>query len=108
MLYLILCIAHTDRLSYHDSIVVPVLVLAKLGTVAEATDTEVKVATHGASYPNCIRDVLTAWVAMVFHSGLGYFHFQGHTCISFPYSYRATYRHKNLPPKKVCGNGGII
>lgn len=50
----------------------PILVLAELGAVAEASDAEVKVTADGAAYPDRIGDVLAAWVAMVFNARLRY------------------------------------
>lgn len=58
--------------TYHDPVIVPVLVLAQLGTCAEAAHTEIKVAAHGASYPDRVGNVSAAWVAMIFNTRLGY------------------------------------
>jgi len=48
----------------------PILVLAQLGTAAEASHAEVKVTADGAAYPDSVGDVLAAWVAVVFNARL--------------------------------------
>lgn len=58
--------------TYHDPVIVPVLVLSQLGTCAEAAHTEIKVAAHGAPYPDRVGNVSAAWVAMIFNTRLGY------------------------------------
>lgn len=57
---------------YHDAVVVPVLVFAELCAVAEAADAEVKVAADSASYPDGVRDVLAARVAVIFNTRFSY------------------------------------
>jgi hypothetical protein len=56
--------------THHHSVVMPILVLAQLGTAAEASHAEVKVTADGAAYPDSVGDVLAAWVAVVFNARL--------------------------------------
>lgn len=59
-------------MTYHDAVVMPVLMFAELHTVAEAADAKVKVAADSASYPDGIRDVAAARVAVIFNTRLSY------------------------------------
>lgn len=59
-------------MTYHDAVVVPVLMFAEFHTIAEAADAEVKVTADSASYPDGIRDVAAARVAVIFNTRLSY------------------------------------